>query len=305
LPSNHCIKPSFAPGEQPQRGQSRQLTIPHSKTSPTSRGTSRISRQRLGVRLWAPALHRFRMPDGRSSSAPTSPPARKRRIRSAPSPHSKTSPTSHGASRTSRQRLGVRSWAPALHRFRMPDGRSSSALPPHPPESGESAPLHRRTPIRRRLPTGLPDPRASVLECGCGRSPLPLSDAGQTLIQRTTSPPARKRRIRAAPSPHSNTSPPSHGASRTSRQRLGVRLWAKPSTAFDCRTDDHPAHYLPTRPKSGESALLRQFNYSDASLWVPMNQLRLHCRSRFARVKTKSTGVSCLPDNGSHSSAAR
>jgi hypothetical protein len=32
---------------------------------------------------------------------------------------------------------------------------------------------------------GLSDPRASVLECGCGRSPPPLSNAGRTFIQRT------------------------------------------------------------------------------------------------------------------------
>jgi hypothetical protein len=30
---------------------------------------------------------------------------------------------------------------------------------------------HRRSPIRRRLRMVLPDPRASVLECGCGRQP--------------------------------------------------------------------------------------------------------------------------------------
>jgi hypothetical protein len=52
--------------------------------------------------------------------------------------------------------------------------------------------LHRRTPKRRRLRMGLPEPRASVLECGCGRSPLPLLKAGRAFIQRTTSPRARK-----------------------------------------------------------------------------------------------------------------
>jgi hypothetical protein len=47
-----------------------------------------------------------------------------------PSPHSKTSPPLDGASRTSRQRFGVRLWAPALYRFRLPNRRSSSAPPP-------------------------------------------------------------------------------------------------------------------------------------------------------------------------------
>jgi hypothetical protein len=79
--------------------------------------------------------------------------------------------TSHDASRIARQRLGVRLWAKALYRFPMPDERSSSESPLQPLESGESAPLHRRTPKRRRLRKRLPDPRASVLECGCGRQP--------------------------------------------------------------------------------------------------------------------------------------
>jgi hypothetical protein len=167
-------------------------------TRPTSHGTSRTSRQRLGVRLWAPALHRFRLPDKRSSSAPPPHPLEKRRIRFAPSPHSKTSPTSRGGFRISRQRFGVRLWAKPSTAF---DYRTDAHPEHHLPtrsKSGESASLHRRTPKRRRLPTGLPNPRASVLECGCGRSPLPLSDAGRTFIQRTTSPPARRVR-----SPHS------------------------------------------------------------------------------------------------------
>jgi hypothetical protein len=97
---------------------------------------------------------------------------------------------------------------------------------------------------------GFPNLAPASWSAVVGARPPPLANAGRTIIQRTTSPPARKRRIRAAPSPHSNTSPPSHGASRSSRQRFGVRLWAKPSTAFLCRTDSHPAHHLPTRSKA-------------------------------------------------------
>jgi hypothetical protein len=138
----------------------------------------------------------------------------------------------------------------ALYRFRMPIHPSSPSPPPHPFESGESAALYRRTPKRRRLPTGLPDPRASVLECGCGRSPPPLSNADRTLFPLTTSPHARKRRIRSAPSPHSKTSPTSHGATRSSRQRPGVRLWAKPSTDVECRADALHPHQLHTRSKA-------------------------------------------------------
>jgi hypothetical protein len=105
--------------------------------------------------------------------------------------------------RITRQRFGLRQWAPALPLSTA--GRTFiRGTTSHPLESGESAPLHRRTPKRRRLPAALPESRASVLECGCGRSPLPLSNAKRTFIQRTISPPARERRIRSAPSPLPN-----------------------------------------------------------------------------------------------------
>jgi hypothetical protein len=69
--------------------------------------------------------------------------------------------------------------------------------------------------------------------------------------------------------PHSKTSPTSHGASRSARQRPGVRLWAKPSTAFACRTVVHSAHHLHTRSKSGESAPLHPAPYTEVSRAAP------------------------------------
>ncbi|HVR35170.1 MAG TPA: hypothetical protein VMS21_04895, partial [Methylomirabilota bacterium] len=92
----------------------------------------------------------------------------------ASSPHSKTSPTSRGASRTSRQRFGVRLWASALYRFRMPDGRSSSALPSHALESGESASLHRRSQNVADIGTGC-EVRMSIV--GFGGSFHPAEDS--------------------------------------------------------------------------------------------------------------------------------
>jgi hypothetical protein len=59
--------------------------------------------------------------------------------------------------------------------------------------------------------------------------------------------------VACAPSPHSKTSPTSRAASRIARQRFGVRLWAKPSAAFACRTGAPSADQLPMRSECGDS----------------------------------------------------
>jgi hypothetical protein len=182
------MTPFLVTGNRKRKRRSRFAPSPHSKRWPTSHGASRISRQRFGLRLWAPALYRFRMPDGRSIIAPPPHPLEKRRIRFRSIAALQNVADIALAFRIARRRPGVRLWAPALYRFLLPDGRS---------------------------------------------------------FNQSTSTRARKRRSRFAPSPHSKTWPTSHGASRIARQRPGVRggsgsaspLWKEGSSDRDMSPD--------------------------------------------------------------------
>jgi hypothetical protein len=118
----------------------------------------------------------------------------------------------------------------------------------------EDSTARSRTPESRRLRAGLPDPRASVLECGCRRQPS-AALACRTVVHPAHQLPTRSNSGESAPL-HRRTPKRRRIRTGTPESRASVLecgCGRQPSTAFACRTGVHPAHQPHTRSKAAKS----------------------------------------------------